>query len=70
MKRLMLDLLPGFATQNPRAIVAGLQGLEIREMLKTKLKQKPLLCQCAAEATPCKGSSASLQQENPHENHN
>lgn len=54
-------------TKNSRATVAGLQGLEIREMPKTKLKQQPLFSQSAAEAALCKGSSASLQQENPRE---
>lgn len=39
-------------TKNSRAIVAGLQGLEIREMPKTTLKQKPLFAQCAREAVP------------------
>lgn len=71
MKRLMSDLVPGFATQRiPEPLWAGLQGLEIREMPETKLKQNPLFSQCVAEAAACKGSSASPQQENPHEIHN
>lgn len=41
-------------TKSSRAIVAGLQGLEIREMAEPKLKQKPLSSQCAAEAILCK----------------
>lgn len=50
-------------TKNSRATVAGLQGLEIREMPKTKLKQQPLFSQSAAEAALCKGRSASFSRK-------